>query len=65
MLPAFYAPRKIFGGAYNRRLVRLSVRPSVRPLSCPEHNLKTLGDNLFKLHTVEEGIVGECSVKEP
>jgi hypothetical protein len=38
---------------------------SVRPLSCPEHNLKTLGDNLFKLHTVVEGIERECNVKEP
>jgi hypothetical protein len=34
-------------------------------MSCPEHNLKTLGDNLLKLHTVVEGIEGECSVKEP
>jgi hypothetical protein len=27
--------------------------------------LKTLGDNLFKLHTVVEDIKAECSVKEP
>jgi len=27
----FYAPRKKFGGAYSRRLVRPSVSPSVRP----------------------------------
>jgi hypothetical protein len=64
----FYAPEK-FRGAYRRRLVRLSVcqsvRPSVRPLSCPEHNLKTLGNNLLKLHTVVEGVEWECSVKEP
>jgi hypothetical protein len=50
-----------FRGAYSRRF----VRPSVRPLSWPEYNLKTLGDNVFKLHTVVEGIKGECSVKEP
>jgi hypothetical protein len=53
------------GGAYSRHLVRLSFCRSVRPLSCPEHNLKTLGDNLLKLHTVVEDIKAECSVKEP
>jgi hypothetical protein len=53
----FLCSPKNFGGAYSLRLVP--------PLSCPEHNLKTLGDNLFKLHTVVEGIEGECSVKEP
>jgi hypothetical protein len=52
------------GRAYSRHLDRLCVPPSVRPLSCPEHNLKTLGDNLFTLHTVVEDIEGECSVKE-
>jgi hypothetical protein len=44
--------------AYSCCLVHLSVR-------CLEHNLKTLGDNLFKLHTVVTGIEMECSVKEP
>jgi hypothetical protein len=58
----FYAPRKISG---EHIVGALSVCLSVRPFSCPEHNLKTLGDNLFKLHTVVEGIEGECSVKEP
>jgi hypothetical protein len=37
--------------------------PSVRPF-CPEQNLKTLGHNLLKLHTVVEGIEKDCSVKE-
>jgi hypothetical protein len=31
--------------------------------SCTEHNLKALGDNLFKLPTVVEGIGVECSAK--
>jgi len=36
--PIYYAPRKIFGGAYSRRLVRPSWRPGVRPShSCPAH----------------------------
>jgi hypothetical protein len=47
------------GRSYSRRPIR------VPPLSCPEGNLKTLRDHLFKLHTVEEGIKGECSVIEP
>jgi hypothetical protein len=53
----FYAP--------GRESIQSLPCPSVLPLSCPEHNLKTLGDKLFKLHTVVEDIQAECSVKDP
>jgi hypothetical protein len=40
----FYIPR--------RESILSPPWPYVRPLSYPEQNLKTIGDNLFKLHTV-------------
>ena len=33
--------------------------------SCPEHNLKTIGWNLIKLHTVIDHNERKCSVQEP
>jgi hypothetical protein len=48
------------GWDYSRRIVCLFAR-----WTYPEHNLKTLGHNLFKLHTVLEGFKMECRAKAP